>query len=327
MKKIDMIKKQFKKYITSTSLFHLYDQFRRRERKRSLGEDNPNKIFYVIGFDDTTGGVFWLVNKMLMHLAYALDKGYIAVVDYKNHRTQYTGEEELGKVNIWEKYFKQPMGFSVEDIAHSKNVIYGKLDASPDKEHFMGNFYDDKQWIQYFRNLFHKYVYFSDSVYDYLKDSEKLLGEGRILGVLCRGTDYIVSKPQGHPKPPTPAQVIEKSKEVMKEYQCTKIFLATEDEDVYVEFKNVFGNNLVVNPQTRISKSQLSEGHLLSYTKMQVAKTIDERFKSGLEYLDAIYLLSKCNCFVGVRCGGSKGALILTEGFEYEYLFDMGMYK
>ncbi len=310
-----------------TFLLNRYRNWKYGEKRRSLGEDNPDKVFYVIGFKDLAGGVFWLVNKMLMHLGYAIDKGYIPVVDYQNNETQYTGEGELGVVNVWEKFFKQPAGYSVTDIQNSKNVIYSCKYPSPDSEHFMGNFYDDKKKIEYFRSLYKNHIRYSDKVRDYLFNSEKLLtGKGRILGVLCRGTDYVTMKPGGHPIPPSTEMVIKKAKEVMKEQNCEKLFLATEDEDVYQLFLNEFGDKLIVNQQKRISKKQLPQGKVLSVVKMNMAKSGEERFISGLQYLEAIYLLSKCTCFIGIRCGGSKGALILSEGFEYDYTFDLGIY-
>lgn len=319
---IELIKK-----IIPNFVLEYYRNKKYGEQKKSYGDDNPDLIFYVIGFKDMAGGIFWLVNKALMHLAYALDKGYIPVIDYKNNETQYTGVDELGKINVWEKFYKQPFNYSLDDIRKSKNVIISCKYPSPDDEHFMGNFYDNPIRIKYFRDLYHKYFRYSDSVSEYLSASETLLNKrGKVLGVLCRGTDYFTLKPGGHPIPPSTMQVIEKVKQVFNEQGCDSIFLATEDEDVYQTFLSVFGDKLIVNHQKRVSKKQMLEGKELSVVKMSLAKTGKERFVSGLEYLTAIHLLSKCNSFVGVRCGGSKGALILSEGFDYVYTFDLGMY-
>lgn len=46
-------------------------------------KQNADKTFYVIGWNDEGGGLFWIVNKVCMHIAYALDHGYIPVVDLK----------------------------------------------------------------------------------------------------------------------------------------------------------------------------------------------------------------------------------------------------
>lgn len=57
-------------------------------------KQNADKTFYVIGWNDEGGGLFWIVNKVCMHIAYALDHGYIPVVDLKNYITQYTLKNE-----------------------------------------------------------------------------------------------------------------------------------------------------------------------------------------------------------------------------------------
>lgn len=315
------------KKIIPDFLINYYRNRKYGEYKKSFGSENADKTFYVIGFKDLAGGVFWIVNKALMHISYALDNGYIPVIDYKNNETQYTGEDELGRVNIWEKFFKQPCGYDLDDIKNSKNVVFSCKYASPDNQHFMGNFYDDRKKIEYFRSLYKNYIKYSERVREYLTHSELILkGKGRILGVLCRGTDYVTMKPGGHPIPPSTEKVIEKAKEVMRMQNCDYLFLATEDEEVFQLFFREFGEKLIVNQQKRISKKQLSQGKVLSSIKMDLARTGEERFISGLQYLEAIYLLSKCNCFIGVRCGGTKGALILSDGFEYEYTFDLGVY-
>lgn len=322
------IPRKFVSVVRRTVLFRAWSQFFRRAKRRSYGDENPDKTFYVIGFTDTAGGIFWLLNKALMHISFAVEAGYIPVIDYKNYRTQYTGPNDLGKVNVWEKYFQQPFGYSLDDVYKSKNVILAARYPAPDREHFMGNFYNDKSRIQYFRYFFSKYIRYDSFVKAYLEEQMSLLPNGGVktLGVLCRGTDYLTMCPKNHPIPPTPQQVIQKAKDVMAEHGCETLFLATEDEDVYSDFHAVFGERLIVNRQIRIKRSQLLDGQPLAYQKMQIAQSSETRFQAGLEYLCAIHLLSKCPCFIGTRCGGTKGALILSSGFQYEYTFDLGMY-
>jgi hypothetical protein len=88
-----------------------------------------------------------------------------------------------------------------------------------------------------------------------------------------------------------------------------------------------FGDKLIVNHQQRTSKSQLKKGQYLSESRMEQVKSANERFVSGLEYLAAIHLLSKCNCLIADRCNGTIEALIMSEGFEYEFIFNGGMYE
>lgn len=47
----------------------------------------------------------------------------------------------------------------------------------------------------------------------------------------------------------------------------------------------------------------------------------------GLEYLSQIIILSRCDCFVAGLTSGTIGAMLLTNGYEYSYIFDLGLYS
>ena len=51
-----------------------------------------------------------------------------------------------------------------------------------------------------------------------------------------------------------------------------------------------------------------------------------ERCLGGRAYLINILLLAKCNCLVAGSVGGTYGAILLSDGYEYEYVFDLGVY-
>lgn len=306
-----------------------YNTYRNRERRVSYGRENADKKFYVFGVPDNSGGLWWHINKILMHLGYAEDKGYIPVIDMQNYKSQYVEDNDLGKVNVWEIFFKQPAGYSLGDIKNSKNIILSKKAPSPSKKYLMGHspFYDDDNRIKYFHNLFEKYIHFNESTQDYLdKLYENLFkGKGKIVGVLCRGTDYVVIKPKNHPVQPNPSDVIEDVKEVMKSHNCNYVFIATEDMDILEMFMRAFGEKLLYVDQKRVRKFELGESNYLASVNIEKNKGIDT-FAKGIGYLSATYLLSRCDCYLAGRTGGSKGVLIMSNGFEYKKIYDLGLY-
>lgn len=296
-----------------------------REKRASYGDDNPDKIFYVIGQTDYTGGLWWQVNKALMHIGYAEDKGYIPVIDLLNNKTQYSVADNE---NVWEKFFLQPAGYGVADIGSSKNVIINKPTAWPQKKYMMGQdeFYDRPDRIEYFRTLFHKYIHFNDHTKTLLESKRNSIipfGE-RVVGVLCRGTDYVVKKPTGHPIQPEAKDVIEEVKEVMYKYNCNYVFLATEDQDIFDDFRTVFSDKLLAIEQKRIRKKDINKDLYLSKNLME---SHADTYTIGVNYMTATYILSKCNCFISGRTGGCKGVLLLTEGFDYCKIYNLGLYK
>lgn len=301
------------------------NNIRFRERRVSYGSDNADKIFYVIGQTDYTGGLWWQVNKVIMHIGYAEEKGYIPVVDLLNNKTQYS---ESDNENVWEKFFLQPAGYSMADIHSSKNIIINKIAAWPQKKYMMGQneFYDCPDRIEYFRNLFHKYIHFNDHTNDILESRRNSIipREARVVGVLCRGTDYVVKKPKGHPIQPNAKDVIVEVKNIMQNFNCNYVFLATEDQDIYDEFKASFSDSLLAIEQTRISKNDINKDMFLSRKLME--NHLDT-YSIGVDYMTATYILSKCDCFISGRTGGCKGVLLMTKGFEYCKIYNLGLYK
>lgn len=325
MKKL--IIKLFEYIPCSDWIYNKYLLFKGRQRKVCLGSKNADKTFYVIGWNDEGGGLFWIVNKVCMHIAYALDHGYIPVVDLKNYITQYSLKNE--SKNVWEIFFEQPAGYGLEDIKNSKNVIINRMTPAPAKKYLMGQteFYDNPERIAYFRNIFKTFIHPNNKTLDYIRSKEKQLfkDKERVLGILCRGTDYVVAKPKNHPIQPEMKEIIKDAKEVMKEKQCNYVFLATEDKDILDVLKAEFGNKLLFLDQRRYSSKDMQSDQLLAQIK---AKDKERNpIKDALDYYAAIYLLTRCCCFIGGRTGGTKGVLLMNNGFEYKKIYDLGLYK
>ncbi|MDD2636725.1 MAG: hypothetical protein PHW82_14635 [Bacteroidales bacterium] len=312
----------------ASKIFASYVNYIAREKKKSYGVDNPDLFFYVIGQKERTGGLWWIVNKVVMHLAYAEDKGYIPVVDYKHFWTQYHMDEELGNVNVWEKFFLQPSSYNLDDISRSRNIIIADKHAAPSDKYFMGNtdFYDDPSRLVYFQNIFKKYIKFSVPTKAFLEEKRNsIIPTGtRVVGVLSRGTDYILKKPKNHPIQPEPQDIVEHTDEILKKYNCKYVFIATEDADIFELFKDRFGDSLLFVNQKRISKKDIENEELLvDVTK----KSNQDKYIMGLNYLLATYILSTCTCFIAGRTGGTKGVLLMQDNFEYKYVYNLGLYK
>lgn len=312
----------------SSLLLEKYWDFKNRERKTSYGPENASKTYYVIGQTDLSCGLWWITNKVLMHLAYADEKGYIPIVDLLNYHTQYHNSDEIGKVNVWEKFYEQPADVNLDYISNSQNIIISDKRAAPAKKYLMGNtdFYTDPNRLNYFRILYHKYIKFSKPTLEYLEGVRLSIipANARVLGVLCRGTDYLQKKPRNHPVQPDPSVVIEMVKHVLCDKCCEYVFLATEDNDILDLFRNEFGEKLLYINQKRISAEDMKDE--IFVINISASRTND-RYTMGLEYLSATYILSKCNCFIGGRTGGTKGVLLMSDEFEYKYIFDLGLYK
>lgn len=293
------------------------------EHSVKYGKENPDKIFYVIRRRDLYCGLFSLLITNLARINEAIKKGYIPVIDMQNDFNIYLEKEKIGRENSWEYFFKQPAGYSLQDISKSKNVIIGAGTVPEMFPYLDVNFLLGKAGeLEYWRGLAQKYIVLSDKAHEII-DSEykRLFGGGeKILGVKCRGTDYTKDKPKNHPVQPSSSQILEKAKEIFRERNCTKVFLATEDVDYYRVFSEYFGDRLIVNKTDYMNYRGGSTGK-------EEYEQGNGSLNAGMEYLTTTILLSRCDCLCAGCVSATVGALLLTKGYEYTYLFDLGIYE
>ena len=287
----------------------------------SFGENNIEKTFLLICPDSDEVGLFSYFTIFVGQIRYARKKGYIPIIDMMNYKNTYLDEEKMGKENAWEYYFKQPDNYSLSDVYESKNIIMSTKapivwpDAST-------GFCFNKKIRNYWKKIVKENIFLQELIMDEADNQWKnLFNESdKVLGVNCRGTDYIALRPKWHPRQPKPQLVVAKVKEVMNEEKCTKIFLATEDKDIYKMFKDEFGDIVVDNNVYRYDYDGKN------YIAMMKSNREDDKRLRGKEYLITTLLLSKCNCFIGGRNGGAVGALLFAKEYEYEYIWNLGRY-
>src|SRR5699024_8485257 len=150
------------------------------------------------GVGNTTGFGAMLL-KEIYNIAYAIKCGYIPIVDLKHHNNQYFKEKREYKDNVWEYFFKQPLGFSLDDIKEDDLVII----SSESNFCPLNNLFEEtplylpKYIMEDFKtkkikNELSEFLIFNDETKLYLekKANEAFNGANDVLGVLLRGTDY-----------------------------------------------------------------------------------------------------------------------------------------
>jgi hypothetical protein len=299
---------------------------RKKEYKKSYGNEHKDKTFYVVGFPRGTDGLLFIILCNLSHVSYALEKGYIPVVDLQNFDNQYLEPGNFGKNNSWEYYFDQPMDFRLDTIKNSKNIILSNRLQMPNLNYKIDFYiFKNQERLLYFRKIFQTYIKFNETSGNFMSEeyTHIMTGKERVLGVLCRGTDYLLKKPSGHPRQPEPVEVINMAKKIMTEKNCSHLYLATEDEEIYNLFKQNFDGRLLTNSQKRYTADDLNN---LQYISQIQDRRERDKYFSGLEYLSSLNILSKCSCFIGGRTAGAIGVYLMTNGFEYDYTWDKGFY-
>ena len=287
------------------------------EKKKKYGDLNPDQGIYIIRRQANNVGLLSIVIVVLARIYEAENRGLIPVVDFMNYRNQYLDASLLRKENAWEYYFEQPMGISLEEAYHSKNVVLGSgmvPEYRPnDRLDFLMNVDGE---LDKWRELYKRYIRVQPEIQEIANLEFKINNNRseRVLGVCCRGLSYSRLQPKGHPIQPKVSDLLLKTKEMMKKDDCTKVYLSTEDGDIVNAFREYFGESLIT--KTRIYYSCETGFGKQYYSPKQ----------RGVDYLVQLLMLSKCNCLVSSRCSGAVGVALMSDSFEDKFYFDLGNY-
>ena len=194
------------------SLQALYAGVLFREYHACFGRKNPDKVFFVIRCFSRNMGFMGLYNNILYQIKEGIERKAILVIDCQNYPNDYLMESgELGRCNFWEKYFHQPMEISLDEVYKSKNVI---MSSGTGCRGYSDIFDEEIMWENHC--VAEKYMRLNDDIRILCEEEAKRMHifDCSVLGVKCRGTDFISSKPALHAIPPSVNQVIEKIEEL-----------------------------------------------------------------------------------------------------------------
>ena len=158
--------------------------------------------------------------------------------------------------------------------------------------------------------------------------ADAVLGNHNVLGVLIRGTDYIVSKMGGNRQMATVDDMLPLIREWIKADGYDLIFLATEDQDILDRMHKEFGSMIRAVSQVRHSVRDFENMRLLSdLEKKEQENNVGLVEDNTVNYFYALYLLSKCESFMASgQCHGWNVANSFNHGkFTRRYKFQVGV--
>ncbi|MFP3153047.1 hypothetical protein LQZ18_01180 [Lachnospiraceae bacterium ZAX-1] len=277
-------------------------------------ELNNDPIIIKRTSNNTGLGAFMTTN--LMCIVTAVDLGQLPIIDMR-------GCWELDSVsantNVWELFFEQPFskGLCGQETAKQElnQVPRTSLRAGMDlltNEYLLG----------FWRKKYNQFIRFNKETQKHIDEVYGQIADQKLLGVICRGTDLEKLRPYNHFVQPPVDKMIEKAQMIMKEKNCRKLYLATEDARIYQKFRDVFGSDLIFT-QEHLIHNHKPDQYLYDVYK----ENNSDMVKINLDYVTALAILSKCSCFLGGIASGTLLVHLMTSGFEYSYLYNLGQYR
>ena len=288
--------------------------------------DPTKPTYYIARRKYETTGLFARYKFVLGHVRYALSKGWIPVVDMQNYPNPYLAPEKLGVENSWEYYFEQPLRIGLEEAYAGENVVLSTAESlNPYPGHSMKFLEKTNNALIEWRMLLKLgLLKIKPSLHkEILALRKKLFSpEDRVLGVHLRGTDFFAKKNKSRPIPPPNefASITVAAK--LREWNCNKFFLATEDKSIAKIFKENFGDQCITVDKEYVSFNPKKD----RATSICRIDRLNAHFLQGKDYVTDIFLLSTCNAFIGARSSGTTAAALMGDKFEHTYFFNLGRY-
>lgn len=312
--------------------FHgVYDRFmykfQTRRRRVSLGDENPDKIFYVIrGIDHHAkhyrGVAMNLLanySYVLAHMIYADKRGWLPIID-QIHDPVNTKEDFSihGTENPWEYFWQQPIPYSLEEIFRSKHVVLSKRSwYLPGDLGYSAQKHQDKNLLREYHQLAERVPlnqqtqqYIDAAVKKFFPNGKRILGISMRRGGCAREDVYHAPN---HPIQPTPEEMLTVVQDKAKLWNIDFVFLATE-EQLYIDFfSNALKDKLIYLPRKRyIGWKKYTERENPLYQP-------GYRYQTALDYLTEMEMLARCQCLIGSITSGLRYALI-RNGAEFEHV-------
>lgn len=264
------------------------------------------------------------LHNTLNQVLYALSCGCIPVVELnKSSDTYYQ----------WDWFFLQPaeyiLGVNMEELTlKMHSAEYQVLDCDIACTEYMPSMQmvHDPESTDYriWKFLYKEFVKINPKTLKYINDdlSKICSSLDGVLGVLVRGTDYLASKPAGHPIQPEIQEVVVSCENYMKKYGYNRLYIATEDRGLFEKISKSMEDTPVLENRRKYYDELYVLGHGIG--EVHFDRDNDYYWKS-IEYLSSLIILSQCSGIVAGNWGGVFSVLY-SDGFEHSNIINKGLY-
>ena len=316
------------------------------EHTRSLGNEHPDKVFHVVRkYPRATGLLSCYLSALgqLEELAPKLEnENHIPVLDAKSalYPLLHDRDDVAGEKNAWRYYFENFTDYEVEDFVNAKHVHFCRGYTVPAGMVFFDNTRIDQELIRKWVPLHQKYFRLIPSLQQRFEQSyQQLLAGKRVLGTMIRegymslaysrdhGDAAYKEHPGigGHPVQPGLDELCADLEEKMVQWNCDYLYVVAETYNTLDYLHQRLGDKVITTSRIR---RRVKDPSVQAYADAEKAFPADyTMLKNNEQYLEEIYLLSKCDCLSAGKCSGSIVASLWNAGqYEEMEIMQRGLY-
>jgi hypothetical protein len=231
------------------------------------------------------------------------------------------------KKNFWDQYFEQPFYLErkkIQQLINAKKFNIISWNNGPKLKYGYGERSINKylynvQNISYLRNLFKKHIVIKKKIIEKFKIFiKKKIVNKNVLSIHIRGTDqFITGHAAGQKKPDYENFIKPLVLKKLKEKKCSKIFLATDESEIYLKFKRDFSKILIKKNTILAKRNSIQSIHIQNVYESEKLK-----FKMTTEVLGDIIIMSKCKYSLCMKSGVSLINILMKKNYNYEFIDD-----
>lgn len=266
--------------------------------------------YYIIIRSHNGAGFFSNYTWVMGHIVLARKLGYIPVVDMKNYPTLYSEEEPVNGIeNAWNYYFQDIGNITLDEAYQSGRYVIGKdkyLEKYVEK-YSQGKYrFPTRKMIDYYSPIIDRDMRIRTELEEEYNAAwkHKVNESDCVLGIHIRGTD--MKNNLGHPMPAPIQAYIEKTHQLLKQNpEITKIFLATDENNVKEIYEQEFAGNkwtLFMNDAFRVWDNGETRKVGVHETEIKNPRAF-HKYLLGKEVLQDAWFLNQCNHLL---CGHSN---------------------
>ena len=221
-----------------------------------------------------------------------------------------------------ENYFLQYFN----DISKSGNSILSDKKYDHTKRCVPGIHWDLNRTERIaYQKLYKRYFVLKDEIKSQYDEEamriRKIIGKNEATGVVLRGTDYVLTKPKGHPIQPDITEVVDLLK---RDFPNDYYYVATDEERLLNIMKDNFGERVITSDSVYFDGIYDKDDKRISYISFD---RDNDKYLRGYEYYRKLYVMSQLDNVAFGMSGASRMVLIMRmPRFKKEKIIYRGLY-